>query len=150
VYFASNRSGRWEPWKIPADGGVALQVTRQGGFADLEAPDGQTLYFVKRDAPGIWQMPTDGGTERLVLPDLQPYDWGNWDVRETGLYFLRRDTAGPVLAFYAFATGIVEPLLTLERIPKHPSLAITPDETHLLVTRIDRINADILLVEDFE
>lgn len=150
VYFASNRSGRWEIWKIPADGGVPARVTQQGGFAALEAPDGQTLYFVKRDASGIWQMPTDGSPERLVLPDLQPYDWGNWDVREAGLYFLRRDAAGPVLAFYRFATDTVESLVTLERVPKHPGLAIAPDETHLLFTRIDRIDADILLVEEYE
>jgi Tol biopolymer transport system component len=32
VYFHSARSGRAEIWKVPAQGGMAIQVTFDGGF----------------------------------------------------------------------------------------------------------------------
>lgn len=33
LYFASNRSGDDQVWRVPATGGEAVQVTKQGGFA---------------------------------------------------------------------------------------------------------------------
>jgi Tol biopolymer transport system component len=44
IYFASRRSGAMEVWKIPAGGGAAVQVTRTGGTAPVESPDGKWLY----------------------------------------------------------------------------------------------------------
>ena len=41
VYFGSNRAGGLQVWKVPADGGPAIQVTRNGGFAAFESPDGK-------------------------------------------------------------------------------------------------------------
>src|SRR5262249_61160257 len=47
IYFASNRSGTGQIWKMPAEGGQAAQVTKQGGFAALESTDAKPLYFAK-------------------------------------------------------------------------------------------------------
>src|SRR6266436_9285073 len=41
IYFASDRTGGWEVWKMPSPGGSAVQVTRHGGFAGFESPDGR-------------------------------------------------------------------------------------------------------------
>jgi Tol biopolymer transport system component len=32
IYFASNRTGQWQIWKMPSQGEDAMQLTRQGGF----------------------------------------------------------------------------------------------------------------------
>ena len=40
IYFSSNRTGRIEVWKVPAGGGNAVQVTRNGGLYGVESPDG--------------------------------------------------------------------------------------------------------------
>ena len=47
IYFASNRSGEDQVWKMPADGGEAVRVTRKGGFVAFESPDGQWVYYTK-------------------------------------------------------------------------------------------------------
>src|SRR6185436_1801658 len=47
IYFASRRTGRFEVWKTPAAGGSAVQVTRNGGHAALESPDGKYIYYAK-------------------------------------------------------------------------------------------------------
>jgi Tol biopolymer transport system component len=53
IYFASQRSGRFEVWKMPPQGGATVQVTRNGGTVALESRDGRTLYYAKgRDA--LW------------------------------------------------------------------------------------------------
>ena len=58
IYFASNRSGRWQIWRRPAEGGEAVQVTRKGGVTAFESSDGQWLYYAKSDTVGIWRTPT--------------------------------------------------------------------------------------------
>jgi Tol biopolymer transport system component len=45
IYFESDRSGEYNIWKIPAEGGKAIQVTFDEGYAPLEVPDGEWLYF---------------------------------------------------------------------------------------------------------
>ena len=47
IYFASNRGGSLQVWKMPSTGEPAPQVTRHGGFAALESPDGRFLYYAK-------------------------------------------------------------------------------------------------------
>ena len=37
IYFHSNRSGEDQIWKIPAEGGEAVQVTKQGGMGGVIA-----------------------------------------------------------------------------------------------------------------
>ena len=45
IYFASERSGGWEIWKMPSAGGPAVQVTNQGGYAAFESLDGKFLSY---------------------------------------------------------------------------------------------------------
>ena len=62
IYFASNRSGEYQVWKVPADRGEAVRVTRNGGFVAKESPDGQWVYYTKSaEDSGLWRVPRDGG-----------------------------------------------------------------------------------------
>ena len=47
LYFTSTRTrtGRQEVWKVPAGGGSATQVTRNGGNNAVESPDGTAIYY---------------------------------------------------------------------------------------------------------
>lgn len=47
LYFASDRTGRWEVWKQATTGAKAIQITRNGGYAARESRDGKWLYFSK-------------------------------------------------------------------------------------------------------
>jgi Tol biopolymer transport system component len=46
IYFGSNRTGRFEIWKMPSDGGPAVRITKGGGIASIEGRDG-FLYYAK-------------------------------------------------------------------------------------------------------
>src|SRR5260221_6311046 len=37
IYFASDRIGRFEIWRVPSEGGAAERITGDGGFAAIES-----------------------------------------------------------------------------------------------------------------
>ena len=109
LYFASNRSGAWQVWKRTVDGGEPVEVTKNGGFAPLEAPDGNSIYYTKFDQPGVWEIPIVGGDETKIIQD-EPFSgyWGYFAVGPDGLYFIGDTGTSPKrqpgFKFYDFAT----------------------------------------------
>jgi Tol biopolymer transport system component/DNA-binding winged helix-turn-helix (wHTH) protein len=97
IYFGSNRTGSYEAWKIPAAGGAAIQVTRNGGggavegWAAVESWDGAHLYFRKPSGckSSLWRMPIEGGPEEKVLDDLNRS--AGAVVGRNGIYFSQSD-----------------------------------------------------------
>ena len=87
IYFDSARTGEQQIWKMPADGGEAIQLTRDGGYAPLESPDGKFLYYTKYlwDT-SLWRVPVDGGQSAKVLEGLSAYV--NLAIVDTGIYFV--------------------------------------------------------------
>jgi len=151
IYFASNRTGAWQIWKMSSTGGPAEQVTRHGGFAAFESPDGRFLYYAKGlTAPGLWRIPTNGGEEVEIISSLEAGYWGYWVVVENGIYYLDT-TAKPGINFFDLATHRIRRLFDLENRPAReaPGLAISPDKKTILYTQLDALNSDILLVENF-
>jgi len=151
VYFASNRTGAWQVWKVRLTGGLAVQVTRQGGFAAFESSDGRFLYYAKGPGvPGLWRIPTNGGEEIEVIGSLEAGYWGYWAVVENGIYYLDT-TAKPGINFFDLATHRITRVFDLENRPAReaPGLAISPDKKTILYTQLDALNSDILLVENF-
>src|SRR5262249_52041569 len=49
IYFCSNRTGEWQIWKMPPEGGGAVRVTKNGGFEAVEAAAGRFVYYSKLD-----------------------------------------------------------------------------------------------------
>ena len=151
VYFASNRTGAWQVWKVRLTGGLAVQVTRQGGFAAFESSDGRFLYYAKGPGvPGLWRIPTNGGEEIEVIGSLEAVYWGYWAVVENGIYYLDT-TAKPGINFFDLATHRITRVFDLENRPAReaPGLAISPDKKTILYTQLDALNSDIMLVENF-
>lgn len=170
IYFASNRSGRWQIWKQPAEGGgPAQQVTEDGGFAAEESPDGAYLYYVKRDERGLWRRPltrdsvgngvlallkntlTKAGLdgEERVNETLEPYDWGNWAVTERGLYYVSRTHNRPGLMYQRTLEDAPLRMAYLDGLPRHPGLAVAPGGRWFLHAKVEHNESDILLVERF-
>lgn len=151
IYFASDRTGSWQVWKMPSTGGPPVQVTRQGGFAALESPDGRFLYYAKgQEVPGLWRIPTTGGEEAEVISALKPGYWGYWAVVEDGIYYL--DMAPkPGINYFDITTLRSTRVFDLVNRPPWgaPGLAISPDKKTILYTQMDALNSDIILVENF-
>jgi hypothetical protein len=128
-----------------------VQVTRKGGREAFESPDGASVYYHKRDVPGIWRVPVDGGEETQVL------DAGNQGrmVRDrAGLFLITtRETSGPVIQFLRPSTRKLTEVVTLPRGTKIyqaiPHFAMSPDGRWILCSQ-DSIESDLTLVENFQ
>ena len=157
IYFCSNRSGSQQIWKLPSKmlsgTGQAVQVTKQGGFDNVESPDGQYLYYAKgRGESGIWRVPVAGGEETPVLNHHQAGLTRHWAVTVQGIWFITAEVAErPLIEFYSFGAGRVTIGATLEKpLPSAISgLTISPDGHRLLWTQMDHVNSDITLAENF-
>src|SRR5207237_1400286 len=57
IYFSSRRTGRLEIWRVPAQGGEMVQITRNGGCVPLESPDGKVVYYQKGGGSDVWEVP---------------------------------------------------------------------------------------------
>ena len=90
IYFASNRSGERNIWKMNADGsGEAVQITTIGAYRATPTPDGKTVYFTKTGFPReFWRVPAEGGAEEIV-PEFEAAGFYNtWTMTQAGIYFI--------------------------------------------------------------
>ncbi len=148
IYFASNRTGRQEIWKRPADGaGEDVQITRNGGWVCEESVDAGVLYYMKIDSPGLWQMPVGGGPERKILNISST---SNWAVRQNGIYYLNLEDSAVYL--YEFAAGRARRLIAvpLLRTSLASGFSLSPDGQQALYANYDRFAADIMFAENFQ
>ena len=151
IYFASDRTGGWEVWKMPSAGGPAVQVTRHGGFAAFESPDGKFLYYAKGlTVPGLWRVPTNGGEEIELISSLEAGYWGYWAVVADGIYYLDT-TEKPGIVFFNTANHRTTRVFDFENRPAREAtgLAVSSDGGTILYTQVDALSRDILLVENF-
>ncbi|MGH9959784.1 MAG: winged helix-turn-helix domain-containing protein, partial [Pyrinomonadaceae bacterium] len=152
IYFASNRSGGFQVWKVPVEGGEAVQLTKNGGFRTYESPDGKFMYYSKLDASGLWRIPVEGGEESPILDQLQKGYWQAWSVVDRGIYFINPAPKPPAtIEFFSFATRRVTRIASLEKesFKWGSTLAISPDGRWVLYTQLDQSGSDIMLVENF-
>jgi eukaryotic-like serine/threonine-protein kinase len=152
IYFASDRSGQFQCWRIPSAGGGAVQVTKHGGYGGIESSDGKLLYYAKTFTPGdIWQVPLAGGEESPVHPGVAAFrvPW-NFSVTANGIYTAATDNplAGFQVKLYNPSTQSVE---TLGRVEKSlgRSMTVSPDGTWLLFQDFPAQRGDLMLVENF-
>lgn len=150
VYFASNRTGMWQLWKMPAQGGPAVQVTTHGGFAANPSWDGKTIYYSKLNLPDpeVWQVPVQGGIETRVA-QIRPDDWANWVPVEKGIYFVSKDSSEhPNVIFFDFATFDLKKLTNLDKMPFW--LSASADGKSLFYEHLDQENGHIMLLSNFQ
>ena len=142
IYFGSNRYGEARIWKIPAEGGEAVPVTERGGYA-LESLDGRTLYFAADGS--LWSVPTDGGTETLVVEGSVVHQ--SFAVAPDGIY-LRRLSPQRGLDFYDFSSKTVKRLFNFLLSP-YSGLSVHPDGETILFVQGALPESDIMLVDEF-
>jgi Tol biopolymer transport system component/DNA-binding winged helix-turn-helix (wHTH) protein len=150
VYFASNRSGEWQVWKMPSTGGLARQVTRGGGFAAFESPDGRKVYYSQFDSPGLWELQGAGGPEIRILDAPGVGYWGYWAPVRHGIYFVQAHRESQeALAFFDFARRQTRVIAELQGHAAmfEPGLAVSADERSILYVQVNRVESDISIVE---
>ena len=127
IYYTSTATGPWQIWKLPVDGGQAVQVTKHGGQNPFVSADGTTLYYISQDYAHVWQKRLPDGEERQFdeIPAL--LSWNGWQLASKGMYFAARGTPSELrvhpfgsrpralvlLRYLDFATGAITTVTTL-------------------------------------
>jgi hypothetical protein len=153
MYFAANRTGRYEIWRMPAAGGESAQVTTEGGTVAVEGWDRQTLYYTKapfRFGPAETQLyarPLAGGPERLVVGAVENH---GFFIAERGIYYIRRSPGGSehLLQFFDFAGGRSRTLTRMDTEP-YWRLAVSPDSRTVLFGATRAMAGDLMLIANF-
>jgi Tol biopolymer transport system component len=153
VYFASTRTGRWEIWRLPVEGGQAVQVTHKGGFLPFESPDGKVVYYQKiQGRSDVWKVPAVGGEETRVLGPAGVFQFA---VVADGIYFIEPGPLGyggwikrNSLKFFSFAKGTAEKVFDIKYSPDI-GLSVSPDGRYVLFSQEEPFDCDLMLVENF-
>lgn len=150
LYFASNRSGSWQSWKLTLRSGQLQQITTHGGYVAMESPDQRWIYYTRGDQSGLWRMPAGGGPETQILTQPRGGYWGYWCVAPRGIYLLDSDPPRPRILFYDFATQKTSTIATLDRHPPpYSGISVDRGESELLITDERNVGSHITLVEDY-
>jgi Tol biopolymer transport system component/DNA-binding winged helix-turn-helix (wHTH) protein len=143
IYFGSDHSGEEQVWKIPFEGGEAIQVTLQGGRDPQVSFDGEVIYYKFNDT--VWQKPVSGGEESQLFDSL--LSPSPFSVTAKGIYFLPRETRE--ISFYDFATKAVTSVISNDRL-LYWGISASADGLRILYTQSEYANTDLMLVEKFQ
>jgi Tol biopolymer transport system component len=145
IYYGSNRTGTNQVWRIPSLGGTPVQVTRNGGYASSESPDGKMLYYT-RDLSDVhlWKMPVAGGEETQVLESVILH---NYAVADDGVYFIAKTAGGLAIQFLNFQTNIVRALAAVGL--GYYGFSVAPDRKWILYTEYNPLGSNLALVDHF-
>jgi eukaryotic-like serine/threonine-protein kinase len=145
IYYGSNRTGTNQVWKIPSLGGTPVRVTRNGGYASSESPDGKWLYYTRDLSDGhLWRMPAAGGDETQVLESVILH---NYAIADDGIYFIAKVARGLVIQFLSGQTNTVRTLAPVG--PGYVGFSISPDSKWILYTQNNPTGSGLALVDNF-
>ncbi len=144
IFYSTFRDGKEQIWKAPLSGGPHVMVTTGGDVCiPRVSPDGRYVYFVRRGTENLWRVPVDGGREERVLDNC------GWDYALYGTGVLYFDTKRRTLSFYDFEAN--REVATCSRLPvsRRSGIAVAPDGRSAALTREDRLEGDIVVIENF-
>jgi serine/threonine protein kinase len=159
IYFASNRTGRWEIWRIAVSGGRPLQVTNNGGYMSRESRDGKWLYFSKYMKDSIWRTAGSQAQNRTAFDEAEvigpPYmvKTDDWTITAEEIVFLDPATSSHPAAIraYRIATGQTRSILELtELLPDtrgNMGISVSPDSRWVLYSQLDRSGSNVMVAD---
>jgi Tol biopolymer transport system component len=158
IYFSavplSGESHRPQIWKMPAEGGNAIQLTRDGGFFQQESFDGKFLYFLDRpqdsasDLGNLMRIPVNGGDAVKVLGGIR----GDlWSLTRKGVFFVTKDNNQDAIRLFQFEDGkeMVAGILTFRISTYGGGMSVSEDGRWLLTNQTKRRDTDLMLIENF-
>ena len=157
IYFASTRAGMIaDIWRISADGGDAIRLTRNGGFEPRESSDGRYLFYLDRPLAGLamgatarlMRLPLGGGLEEPVVERVRPF---LWSVTDTGIVFVTREADFDAVDIYRFGDQRVARVGRLGfRLPEsYTHMTVSSDARWALATKTVRFDADLMRLDNF-
>jgi Tol biopolymer transport system component/DNA-binding winged helix-turn-helix (wHTH) protein len=150
LYFASKRGSEpFQIWKMPLQGGPAVQLTKHAGISPEESQDGRYLYYCKYEQGGLWRLPLGGSEETEVLKDVGGGGWPNWALSSEGVYFLKFGKFAEVsIEFLEFGTSKIHRIWTLQKEPGW-GLSLSPDGKSIVYIQDEFAESNLMLVTNF-
>jgi Tol biopolymer transport system component len=149
LYFFSDRSGRYEVWRIPYEGGDAEQLTHDGGAFPLISSDGREVYYMKLTNPrSVWKRSLDGDEEELLFE--APIGQRGFTLWEDEILYLRQDPERAWVEAFNLTTGDITTVADLgegTRLGAYGRHTVSPDGSFILFTREDGSGSDIMMVD---
>ena len=147
IYFTSDQYGRDQIWKIRSEGGAAVQVTKSGGWGGFEGPDGKSVYYYRDQA--IWRSTLTGEGESRVTGNPEEQDYR---LRSNAIWLLDSSTSPAKFEVLSLSTHKQTRLGVVDTGPPAFVAAgfdISPDGRTIIYSRVDSLESDIMLVENF-
>ena len=143
-------------WRVSADGGQAIRLTRNGGFEPRESSDGRYLFYLDRPPAGlaigatarVMRLPLGGGLEEPVLERVRPF---LWSVTDKGIVFITREADFDAIDSYRFSDKRVARVGRLAfRLPgSYTHMTVSSDGRWALATKMVRFDADLMRLDNF-
>lgn len=150
IYYSSNKSGENQIWKISKDGTKDIQVTKNGGEAAYESPDGKWLYYSRfwtATKNGLFKISVDGGEEQKVLD--KPVNREAWVLRKNGIYYFIETPAKLVMFLFEFKSAKTTKIADFNKNTTNSYFDISPNEDWILFSQSEETESNIMLVENF-
>ena len=148
IYFASKRTGRQQIWRTHLDGSGPEQITREGGFAALQTPDGKALYYTKSgDAlTTLWRTGAQGGLETQVATSVLDRSFA---VASKGVYFVTASDprSSATLQFLPFDGAAPLKIAALPKAPRY-GVTVSPDESQIVWGQVDSNGTDLVMARN--
>lgn len=157
IYFSSTRSGMFQLWRTDIDGRHPTQLTKGGGLRPQEPGDGYLYYANQADTPELRRIPLAGGEEETVLTNPRPRFFGHWAICGRRIYLIGQplgSTNGGRLPLELWLHDLSDrtsrKLTDLPGVPlRTPSLAVSPDGSSLVYSRVDSASGDLYVINGF-
>jgi serine/threonine protein kinase len=157
LYFASDRTGRFELWRESVSGGEPTQITHDGGFMARESPDGKWLYFSKTKSGNLWRMrlPLDlsrGSEELMIGPPFHVQQTG-WTLAPDEIVFADGGARGQAASVRGYRistqdTRVILPSLRSLADSRDYSISLSPDSKWILYAQPDRSGSNVMVAEN--
>jgi len=146
VIFGARLAASWQLMKLDPVSGTRRQITTSGGYAGQESPDGRSILFTRLEQPGVWTMPVEGGTPRLLVPAVRAAEYANFRVTAGGIFYVGV-TADQVVVRKAPLEG--GPGVDVAWLGNYswPGFAVAPDGSRVLYAHWDRRESNIMAIE---
>jgi Tol biopolymer transport system component len=149
VYFADDRTGRDEIFRVPFTGGAPVQITHSGGRWPQESVDGQTVYYEAGSNAVLHEVPAAGGQEHSLGVHI---DDAAFQVMPDGIYFIApksNNNMNREVRFYDFAAHQPRLIQTLGDVNIFLGIAVSPDRKSFLYSVEQENGSNLMLVENF-
>ena len=152
IYFTQgDDTGEPSVWRVPSQGGHAVQLASTPAATALASRDGQYVYFFRKKK--LWRMMPDGSSPEEVkgMPELS-FQGTEWFPSKAGIYFMSHENGKTTIELYDTRTQKIRPIFTLEKSSPYwiGAMPVSPDGKWMLFPQLDGRSSNLMMVENMQ